>query len=63
MPITPVNKPKNAITPTGARKGGFAFWGDPVVTWGDTGYGWGSPFFTFINRIKNIITPSNKAKN
>lgn len=63
MPIVPVNKAKNSISPVNKRKGGFAFWGDTVVTWGDSGYGWGAPFATFVNKIKNAISPTNKTKN
>jgi hypothetical protein len=63
MPITPVNIVKNAITPSSITKGGYAFWGDAVVTWGDIAYGWGSPFASFANVVKNVITPANINKN
>lgn len=63
MPITPVNLTKNTITPNGQRKGGYAFWGDDVVTWGDATYNWGSPSSTIVNASKNIISPVNQVKN
>jgi len=63
MPITPVNKAKNTITLSNNRKGGYAFWGDPIVTWGDANYNWGSPSSSFVNKVKNTITPVNKVKN
>lgn len=63
MPITPINKAKNTITPNNKNKGGYAYWGDDIVTWGDSGYGWGSPFATLVNLVKNIIIPVNKTKN
>ena len=63
MPITPTNKAKNTITPNSINKGGYAFWGDDVVTWGDADYGWGSPYATMANLAKNIITPANLTKN
>lgn len=63
MPISPVNKAKNTITPNSVQKGGYALWSDPVVTWGDIGYGWGSPYATMVNKSKNSITPTNKVKN
>lgn len=62
MPITPVNLVKHTITPTAARKGGYAYWGDTVVTWGDAGYSWGSPFATMTNLTKHTITPVNQVK-
>lgn len=63
MPITPTNVTKNTITPGSIGKGGYAFWGDAVVTWGDIGFGWGSPYATFGNLSKNLITPTNVTKN
>lgn len=63
MPITPVNKVKNPITPTMKRRGGYAFWGDTTVTWGDALYNWGSPSASLVNLVKNDITPNNKVKN
>lgn len=63
MPITPVNLAKNTITPNNKGKGGFAFWGDDIVTWGDSAYNWGSPSFSMVNRTKNTITPTNLNKN
>ena len=52
MPISPVNKIKNAITPSSVTKGGYALWGDSVVTWGDTVLSWGSPFASMANLAK-----------
>lgn len=63
MPITPTNLIKHTITPNNTNKGGYALWGDDTITWGDSSRSWGSPFSTFVNLIKNIITPSNKTKN
>jgi len=63
MPITPVNKAKNAITPSSVTKGGYALWGDSVVTWGSASLSWGAPFASMVNRAKNIISPANKTKN
>lgn len=63
MPITPVNKVKNAITPTTHNKSGYALWGDNEVTWGDAVLTWGAPYATVVNRAKNTITPVNKVKN
>lgn len=63
MPITPVNKAKNSITPNSVKKGGYATWGDDVATWGDATFAWGSPYFSMVNLSKNSITPVNKAKN
>ena len=62
MPIAPVNKAKNAITPNSFKKSGYATWGDDVATWGDAILAWGSPFATMVNLSKNSITPVNKAK-
>jgi len=61
--ITPTNKTKNTITPNSVTKGGYALWGDDVVTWGSSTLSWGSPFATLVNLAKNIITPGNKTKN
>ena len=63
MPITPINRIKNSITPSNKHKGGYATWGDTIVTWGDIDYGWGSPYASMVNRAKNSITPTNKVKN
>lgn len=63
MPITPVNKVKHQITPNNKGKAGYAFWGDDTVTWGDSGYGWGSPFASFVNKVKHLISAVNKVKN
>lgn len=62
MPITPTNAQKHTITPASGRKGGYAFWGDPIVTWGDASYGWGSPYAALTNQAKHTITPTNKPK-
>lgn len=56
------NQTKNVITPSSSNKGGYALWGDDVVTWGDADFGWGSPYFSMVNLAKNSITPVNKAK-
>lgn len=61
--ITPTNLAKNVISPNSLRKGGYAFWGDDVVTWGDALYKWGSPSATTVNLTKNTITPTNQVKN
>lgn len=63
MPITPKNLTKNIITPNSKNKGGYAFWGDDIVTWGDSSYYWSSPIASIVNLVKNIISPSNKTKN
>ena len=63
MPISPINKTKNAITPSSTNKSGYALWGDNVVTWGSASFSWGAPFASMVNRAKNIISPANKTKN
>ena len=62
MTITPLNKPKNSITPNSVKKSGYATWGDDVATWGDSILNWGSPTATMVNLSKNSISPLNKAK-
>ena len=61
--ITPKNLQKNNISPNNARRGGYALWGDSVVTWGSASLSWGSPFASMVNKAKNIISPANKTKN
>lgn len=64
MAITPVNKPKNSITPSANNKSGYALWDDTVVTWDDPVLFWDSPLNTFVtNKPKNNISPVNKVKN
>ena len=57
------NQTKNSITPDSNNKAGYALWGDDVVTWGDSNFGWGSPYATFSNVSKNSISPTNQTKN
>lgn len=63
MPITPINKAKNSISPNSVKKSGYATWGDDVATWGSSSFYWGSPFASMVNLAKNIISPTNKTKN
>lgn len=58
-----VNIAKNSITPSQNNKGGYALWGDVIVTWGSAILTWGSPSSSFANVSKNAITPTNITKN
>lgn len=61
--ITPTSVPKNSITPTSPRRGGYATWGDDEVTWGDSIGMWGSPVYTVSSVSKHTITPTSIIKN
>lgn len=64
MPITPLNRAKNSISPNSVNKYGYAKWDDDVVTWDSSTLFWDSPLQSFnVNLNKNTITPINKVKN
>ena len=62
MAITPKNLTKNAITPKNKHRSDYTFWGDDLITWGSVSGNWGDPFATFVNRVKNAISPTNRPK-
>lgn len=55
MPITPINKPKNVISPNRTGKSGVYLWGDDIYTWGDAVATWGS-LPSFINQDKSRLS-------
>lgn len=62
MPITPVNKAKNTITPNSVPKTFNGVYG--VARYGISTYGTGTAGGgLFVNLAKNIITPVNLVKN
>ncbi len=62
MPITPINRPKNAITPSSVGKE-MVTWDDPIVTWDSSIGMWDSFYKRLSNRIKNAVTFINRIKN
>jgi hypothetical protein len=60
--ITPTNQAKNSITPSTSSKSGYVLWGDTHYSWGDVVGHWGDPIISFINTVKNMITPTNTPK-
>lgn len=60
---TLTNITKNTGTMSSLNKGGYALWGDTVVTWGDSILMWGSPVDTIANASKNTSSITNITKN